>query len=187
MLRSSYVSEAQLQSRMCGLATPVVPMTTPNVPIAFPTGLPSSFHGPGGGDFNLSTADIQNMASNYSSSPHNGWSPSAPPGGGNIGLHGPLTAAVNASGIPQNLQFMSNMHRGSPNSGALSLIVNSSNQGSNSVKSEPMSPSQSHLRPPSNSGLPGSPRNHHSPVASPVPPDYEQSISKRPRMDTGWS
>ena len=51
----------------------------------------------GGGDFTLNTADIQ-MSTNYSNSPHNGWSPSAHPGGGG-GMPGPLTAAVNASGL----------------------------------------------------------------------------------------
>ena len=84
----------------------------------------------------------------------------------------------------------------SPNSGALSLTTVNSSHGPSSVKSEPMSPSQqqqqqSHLRPPSNSGMPGSPHSihsHHSPVTSPVPPDYEhQSMSKRPRMDTSWN
>jgi len=77
----------------------------------------------------------------------------------------------------------------SPNSGALSLTVNTSIGNPSSVKSEPMSPG-SHLRPPSNSGMPGSPHSihsHHSPVGSPVPPDYEQTMSKRPRMDTGWN
>ena len=49
--------------------------------------------GSGGGDFNLSTADIQAMGSGYSTSPHNGWSPSGHP------AQGPLTAAVNASGL----------------------------------------------------------------------------------------
>lgn len=54
------------------------------------------------GDFSLSTADIQNIAANYSGSPHNGWLPSGHPGGGG---QGPLTASVNASGIPsQNMQ-----------------------------------------------------------------------------------
>ncbi|XP_067932461.1 myocyte-specific enhancer factor 2C-like isoform X2 [Watersipora subatra] len=172
---------AQMQSRIGNLATPIVAMTTPNVPIAFPTGLPSSFQGSGGGDFNLSTADLQNMAANYAGSPHNGWSPSGHPGGG--GAHGPLTAAVNASGIPPQ-----SLH--SPNSGALSLTVNSSSHRPSSVKSEPMSPSQSHLRPPS-SGLPSSPHSihsHQSPVPSPVPPEYDGSISnKRPRMDSAWN
>lgn len=59
--------------------------------------------GSGAGDFSLSTADIQNIAANYTGSPHNGWPPSAHSAGG--GVHGPLTAAVNNSGIPsQNLQ-----------------------------------------------------------------------------------
>lgn len=59
--------------------------------------------GSGGGDFNLSTADIQSMAANYSSSPHNGWSPSAHPGGG--GMHSSLTSGVNIPGLPQqNIQ-----------------------------------------------------------------------------------
>ena len=39
------ISILQIQSRMGNLATPVVAMTTPNVPIAFPTGIPSSFQG----------------------------------------------------------------------------------------------------------------------------------------------
>lgn len=75
--------------------------------------------------------------------------------------------------------------------GALSLTMSSNQGNTNSVKSEPMSPSQSHLRPPSSSGMPGSPHSihsHHSAASSPVPPDYDQSITKRPRMDTtSWN
>lgn len=56
----------------------------------------SIYPGSGGGDFNLSTADIQNMATCYSTSPHNGWPTSGHPGGG---PQGPLTAAVQASGL----------------------------------------------------------------------------------------
>lgn len=55
----------------------------------------------GGGDFNPSTADIQNhimAASNYSNSPHNGWATHGVGGGG----PGPLTAAVNASLSPHH-------------------------------------------------------------------------------------
>lgn len=40
---STYMLQAHIQSRMGNLATPVVAMTTPNVPIAFPTAIPSPF------------------------------------------------------------------------------------------------------------------------------------------------
>ncbi|XP_064608401.1 myocyte-specific enhancer factor 2A-like isoform X2 [Liolophura sinensis] len=173
------VGNTEVQGRQANipLATPVVSVATPSIPVSsnYPSALPSGFHP---NDFQLNTGDLAGLHGFNSPGilpPH--WTAQTP-----------LSAAVQAAGITGPGIVTSSAGQ------MAALNVSTLNNGI-SIKSEPISPPRdSHtpnqLRPPSSGGGHLSPGHvSHSSNSSPTGSthnDYDGPSGKRPRLE-GWA